>query len=528
VALELFANQPSTTVSSGGTDAPSSGTVETWTVASSSAFPAASSSAAPPTQFHVADASSSASSELIAVTNVSGTTWTVTRGAESTTPVTHLAGFTVYQVVTAGGMQQASRTDWLNAVTMFGADPTDTTDSTSAIQAAISALPSGGGVVYLPAGTYKLSSALTGAAKMTLLGDGSATTILSQTSTTANGLSGADLSSVTLAGLRFAGPGSGSGKGISLTLSSDTSVPYLDFRDLYVTGFGGNGIAVSTPIVSVFERVISASNGGHGFALSGGGTSVSMVACYANGNTSHGFDLNDLAYCFLGGCAADSNAYGYYLTGCQGVTLAGCGAEATTTDSYVLTAGEGNVLTGCYCYDNVHYGVHVTGGEAGASVIGFRENAPGAATASVITDSGTSSFIANYSVSTAVSFAGTTSSLDTGGNLTAAGTLTVTGTTFGALVKGYGGLDVPIAGQGVAVAEGSNAKQGTASLTSGSKVVTNSSVTSSSRIFLTAQSVSGTAGALAVTARTPGTSFTVTSTSGSDASTFAYEIFEPG
>ena len=48
-------------------------------------------------QFHVADAA--APTEIIVVTNVSGTTWTVTRGADSTTPVTHTAGFTIYQVV---------------------------------------------------------------------------------------------------------------------------------------------------------------------------------------------------------------------------------------------------------------------------------------------------------------------------------------------------------------------------------------------------------------------------------------------
>ena len=43
-----------------------------------------------------------ANSEIIAVTNVSGTTWTVTRGVEGTTPVVHSAGFTVLQVITAG------------------------------------------------------------------------------------------------------------------------------------------------------------------------------------------------------------------------------------------------------------------------------------------------------------------------------------------------------------------------------------------------------------------------------------------
>ena len=48
------------------------------------------------------DTAAGETSEIIAVTNVSGTTWTVTRGAESTTPVTHSAGFTIQQVVTAG------------------------------------------------------------------------------------------------------------------------------------------------------------------------------------------------------------------------------------------------------------------------------------------------------------------------------------------------------------------------------------------------------------------------------------------
>jgi hypothetical protein len=104
MAVTQYENQPSTTVSSGGTDAPSSGSSESWTVASSSSFPAASSGASPPTQFHVADTASGYTSELIAVTNISGDTWTVTRGAESTTPVAHVAGFTITQVVSAGDL----------------------------------------------------------------------------------------------------------------------------------------------------------------------------------------------------------------------------------------------------------------------------------------------------------------------------------------------------------------------------------------------------------------------------------------
>jgi len=100
MVTEIFnQNQATTTVSSGGTTAPSSGTSETWTVVSSTMFPAAVTGTS---QFHVVDAATGYTSEIIAVTNVSGTTWTVTRGAETTTPVAHLAGFTIYQDVTTG------------------------------------------------------------------------------------------------------------------------------------------------------------------------------------------------------------------------------------------------------------------------------------------------------------------------------------------------------------------------------------------------------------------------------------------
>lgn len=89
-------------------------------------------------------------------------------------------------------------------------------------------------------------------------------------------------------------------------------------------------------------------------------------------------------------------------------------------------------------------------------------------------------------------------------------------------------LDIVTAGRGLRVAEGSNAKQGTAALTAGSAVVANTSVTATSRIFLTSNADGGTPGWLRVSARTAGTSFTITSSSGTDTSTVAYQIFEPG
>jgi hypothetical protein len=105
-AIEVYADIPQTQVNTGGTDAPAPGTSQSWTVASSGSFPAASSGAGQPTQFHISDPA--LASEIVTVTNVSGLTWTVLRGAEGTAPVAHAAGFTVKQVVTSSGLAQIS------------------------------------------------------------------------------------------------------------------------------------------------------------------------------------------------------------------------------------------------------------------------------------------------------------------------------------------------------------------------------------------------------------------------------------
>jgi Pectate lyase superfamily protein len=170
VGVELFtANLATTTVSSGGTTSPASGTQETWTVASSTGFPA---SVTGLSQFHVSDPA--LVSEMIAVINVSGTTWTVIRGAENTTPVAHSAGLTVNQVATTGALTQLRSTDWLNVVTQFGADPTGTSDSTTVIQDALTAAAgsANGLTVYVPAGVYLISQTLQIGSNTTLMGAG--------------------------------------------------------------------------------------------------------------------------------------------------------------------------------------------------------------------------------------------------------------------------------------------------------------------------------------------------------------------
>jgi len=82
-------------------------------------------------------------------------------------------------------------------------------------------------------------------------------------------------------------------------------------------------------------------------------------------------------------------------------------------------------------------------------------------------------------------------------------------------------------GAGLSVAEGSNAKMGTCTLTAGACTMSTTAVTATSRIFCTSQVDGGTPGYLRVSTRTAGTSYVVTSGSGSDTSTIACMIVEP-
>lgn len=81
-------------------------------------------------------------------------------------------------------------------------------------------------------------------------------------------------------------------------------------------------------------------------------------------------------------------------------------------------------------------------------------------------------------------------------------------------------------GKGMSIKEGTNAKQGIVTLVGGAAVVTNTSVTATSRIMLTPQNASGGAGSVSVTARTAGTSFTIGSTNVLDTRDIAYVLFE--
>ena len=99
-------------------------------------------------------------------------------------------------------------------------------------------------------------------------------------------------------------------------------------------------------------------------------------------------------------------------------------------------------------------------------------------------------------------------------------------------VKGYkmrvlGDVAITQAGKGLKIKEGSNARMGLATLSSGTAVVSNTSVSANTRIFLTPQSHGANSGFVSVSARTAGTSFTITSSNFSDGNSVAWLLIEP-
>jgi hypothetical protein len=106
-----------------------------------------------------------------------------------------------------------------------------------------------------------------------------------------------------------------------------------------------------------------------------------------------------------------------------------------------------------------------------------------------------------------------------------------TGTTHAsAFTNGLSGdLSLLDVGAGILIKEGSNAKSGLATMVAGTITVNTTRVTATSRIQLTVQSLGTvtTPKAIGVTARVAGTSFTITSADNTDTSTVAWLIVEP-
>ncbi|MGW4883355.1 glycosyl hydrolase family 28-related protein [Streptomyces murinus] len=399
--------------------------------------------------------------------------------------------------------------DWVS-VRDHGAQGDGVTDDTAAIQAAITtAAAAGGGTLYIPAGRYILTDALTWASGVNAVGAGDRVSVLQVTDQTKDCIVGTDISDVTLQGLQLSGPGRGFGSGVRFTRYSAPATASITLRDLMIQSMGGDGVFCHQLAGSTLHRVRVRACGGVGVHLQApqdtilGGASTSLIACSVEGCVTGGYWLDGMAYSTLTSCAAQEMPFGYRLDTCTAIALTGCGAEQCTTGLTVY-GGKGTVVSGFNTQASDGTSVWLTNSATGVVLAGITEAAPGTgATSCLRADAGTIATVLGLTAAQPNSLAGTVTRVDPGD---------------GSLVVG---------GRTVVPGGGTAARMGTVTLAGGTATVTTTAVTATSVVQLTTQAPGGTVGAPYVSARTAGTSFTVTSTSPSDTSTVGWRILDP-
>jgi hypothetical protein len=302
-------------------------------------------------------------------------------------------------------------------------------DDTTAIQAAINALPAAGGVVYLPAGTYKITNVLTVRSNLTVVGDHMTATQIVQANAAKQAFYGADITGgLTIRDMRLTGPSNGVTPGTSdavlLEKVGIVATQNIVIENVYIDHWSRHGLFIDDPITSTFTNVRVQTCAGEGFHIATG-TSLTFESCYANACAGGGYRLTSTSYSNLTGCAADSCTTGYLLVGCNNVSLVSCGAEALSGNGYTIDGGNGNTLLSCYSSGNTAIGFRVTGAATRAVLTNAWERNPtGSPTASIKVDSGCSATVLTPTVATAADYAAGTTNVFAAGQLdiTSAGT----------------------------------------------------------------------------------------------------------
>lgn len=220
-----------------------------------------------------------------------------------------------------------------------GIDPTGAADSTTAIQAKIDAATAYGAPLYLPEGTYRVGT-LVYRNSLTLRGAGKDKTILKKLTTVSAGIlsatpgvigSGGEpiqdlvLEDLTLDGDQLNSTAGTAAEGLLRAYSAArVACVRVRFRNSVGYGVGFQGVPNDAdankrgPVTDIyFESCDFLDNGRYqGSALSMDGIDVkdaeriTLVSCYASGNSDKGFNLRG-RFITLIGCHSDSNGTGY-------------------------------------------------------------------------------------------------------------------------------------------------------------------------------------------------------------------------
>ncbi|MCW3140570.1 MAG: right-handed parallel beta-helix repeat-containing protein [Methanophagales archaeon] len=265
-----------------------------------------------------------------------------------------------------------------------------------------------GGMVFVPAGTYSITSAITPKDDMILAGAGTATILDADADVTIINGDNANHNRITIRDMKLVGYGSGTGRGICLGFSNTTL--YSNVINVRISGCGYNGLQMKATEgtanlslilnVSVSGCVSSDEFYGSGIRIM---TSdyVNLIGCESRENNANGiFFSNTNNYCTIIGCKARLNKkHGIRIDEYShtnriiGNIVEWNDVDNTASYDGILCEADYCIMNSNYCKENDRYQINLTSTSSYCAVIGNVVNDAGATGG--INNSGASNTVVN-------------------------------------------------------------------------------------------------------------------------------------
>lgn len=271
----------------------------------------------------------------------------------------------------------------------YGAVGDGTTDDTTALTNAINACPVGG-TVYIPPGSYVVSTALPMPNGVTVQGAGRGTTLLPQgtvscfqrIATSGSPVTDFHMIDLCIDGSGHSGAYTSSMKGVFAQYMSQCSFRNLRIQNIGASGLGIDFLKDGTYIADVFTKNCGRLNngaqpGGAGIGIGTGAWTVedfTVIGCSAIGNKRYGIFTETQSSTFsqgarIIGCYMENNQTGFTDAGCTGLIFSGCIVRGNVGSGLSISLGtlsvnyglEG-IISNCVIESNGTHGIVVDQG----------------------------------------------------------------------------------------------------------------------------------------------------------------------
>lgn len=265
--------------------------------------------------------------------------------ASASTVITALSGSTIQGVINnIFNVKDAT----------YGAIGNGVANDTAAIQAAIDAAQAAdGGLVYLPAGTYRITSTLDfGPREITLVGAGPGASIIQMATSNIPiiEITGYSANTLRIESLTIQGPGPTTGtSGHGIYVHDNNYEIYCFWIDnVQILDCGGHGIYVTAHFTNEYSRVFVSNCGLNAFDLRGNNT-IKLRSCYAD-------DINN------NGVGYRVHAGQLFMDNCNGLDSLGAVSDWAVFGDAITDGDAGNsycraTLTNCNIESFKRYGV---------------------------------------------------------------------------------------------------------------------------------------------------------------------------